>query len=281
MKSLIQAVKGKRPVNIDHLSKIYGTRLVPKPTYYRHKETGQEFSHITGAFVWPGKEKAGFAIIVGVEKSNEVRPAFFVLDEAEEKNLNSLLWSCMRLREKWGFECGDILRVWWGDPSKFLTFYSEFNNSLREKHKGDADHGFHISAFFDLDKPDAFEIYLRRIYSFLSVDEEGKKRLYFGKCDKIRSHLSNLPPDAAKKSIEDFPSVAALGGLIHTLSVLQPWMKQAEEEKRPSPYKDDYVAYAAREQELALRDLYGPPDWESDFDETGEMISTVDHRRRT
>ena len=86
-----------------------------------HRETGALYWHIAGAIGWPGNGAPGFAVIVGVEKRDELQPVYQALEEVEAPTPTELLERCLELRDKYGFqEHSDLLQFWYGDPYVFL-----------------------------------------------------------------------------------------------------------------------------------------------------------------
>ena len=104
------------------------------------------------------------------------------------------------------------------------------------------------------------EIFLERIRSLLKPDEEGKKHLIIGPCEKLRSQLQNLPADARAIKIEDFPAVAALAYAVHSLMATRPWLQFLEPE-----YKIPTIDDPLNEELFGADDNFG-----SQYDEWDE-----------
>jgi hypothetical protein len=68
-KSVIQRVRNKQQPISDHIAEITRQRYVPKPYYYRHNKTGEEYFTIAGALAWPSVDRPGFAVIVAASKA--------------------------------------------------------------------------------------------------------------------------------------------------------------------------------------------------------------------
>jgi len=273
--SKIEIIKRKNIVSgADmHIAEIAGERYVRKPHYYRNTETGVEYSYLAGGIGWPG-EKPGFMVIVAVEKEDET---LHLLAEVEAPNIRELLSECLRLRQVYGYGQGfDLLKWWYGEHERFDTFVSDFNHKFElEDEKAE---GIYLSPPHDFQKSNAFEIYLNRVKASLTRDDKGVKTLYLGDCDKLRNHIQNLPHDAAVKgSIEDYPAITALGGTVHSLIMLRPWMQFGEREKTIPTIKDDYADFAQREHEQVMRDLFSEDDY-GDMDEYdgGALVDTID-----
>jgi hypothetical protein len=212
---------------------VMGKKDYPKPNYYRNKKTGAEYYHLAGAIGWPGDNVPGYALIVGVEKTEDTEARFFVLEEIEDHNIARLLLKCVALREKYGYwESSEILRFFWGDDTRYSPITLAVSFKLREKDGEGEGHGVWIYQPDDFDRPDHFEIYVRQIRECLTPDDSGKKRLYIGKCKKLKNHLQNFSSDFIKKlktkrKVKDYPAVFALGGLIHTLLERKPWLSNS------------------------------------------------------
>ncbi len=211
-------------------SVVSGKKDYPKPTYYRNKKTGAAFSHIAGGIGWPGVNVPGYALVVGVEKTEDPEPRFFVLAEIEDHNVTRLLLKCVELRERYGYwESSEILRHFIGDDTRYEPISLAVNFKLREKDGSGEGHGFWIYKPDDFDQPDYFEIYVRQIRECLTPNSAGKKRLQIGKFNTLRNHLQNFSSDSIKKlhtkrKVKDYPAVFALGGLIHTLLERKRWL---------------------------------------------------------
>lgn len=271
---IIQKIKSKPPVNDDHIAGITGQKTKTKATYYRNIETGAEYYHITGAIAWPGKTLPGCVLIMAVKKDS-LRPSFQLLDEKEDYSINGLLRQCLDLRQRYGYGLnGDLFRFWYGDYTKFASLLSDFN---KEKFSTKQAEGIHIASPVDFDKPNHFEIYVRRIQSCLSPNDSGNKSLYLGDCDRLRNYLQVLPSDAAiKGTVEDYPAIAALGFLVHSLSAYKPWTTHVNKETLVSNL-DDFASRAAYEERQSMR-LLGIDGYDfgdlDEYDDTG-LISTI------
>lgn len=70
----------------------------------------------------------------------------------------------------------------------------------------------------------------------------GKKRLYLGKCTRLRNYIQSAPVDTATKgSVKDYPALAALGGVVHTLMMLMPWLEFVKPERTVSTFQDPFT----------------------------------------
>ena len=180
------------------------------------------------------------------------------------------------MRQKYGYGQGsDLFHVWYGEHERFATFVSDFNHQLELNEQ--KVEGIYLSPPHDYDKQNAFEIYLNRVRASLTRDAVGKKVLYLGNCVKLRNHIQNLPHDSAVKgSIEDYPAITALGGTIHSLMILRPWMQFLDREKTVPTMRDDYTDFAHQEHEQVMRDFFGEANY-GDMEEydTGELVSTI------
>ena len=269
--SIIRVIKDKTPVDNKRIAMITGQRSYPKPTYYENRETGDLYSHISGGIAWPGNGMPGFAIVVAVDKTDDTEPTFRVLEELEERSIETLLNECVALREKYGYSMDKgLLAIWWGDYERFMPLMSDFNEKLRIKDR--AKNPFLISPPPDFDKPNNFEIYFNRIESCLNERNAGKVRLIIGGNNKLRNHLINQPPDASSKSVDDYPAISALGYVVHALMTVQPW-------KQPVRYVEkDFEQYALEEYDSLSRYSIGGRSYyeDDDFSDDGDLIGTID-----
>lgn len=156
---------------------------MPKPVYYRNTETDEDYFAISGALAWPTYDRPGFAVIVAALKDDPKDPTFRVIQEIEGYDIPSLLTSCIQARYKWGYPY--LLNFWYGDYLRFSTFLSDYDQHYeREK----SDRGIYLAPPNDFDRLNRTEIYLSRIRSFLTPDDQGKKRLFLDLCEKLRSY---------------------------------------------------------------------------------------------
>ena len=254
-----------------HIARITGKRRISKPTYYRHKKTGDEYCFLAGGIGWPRdpKEKPGFAVVVGVvkpdPKTNE-KPTMRVLEEAEAPTVDGLLKEAVRFQKRYGaVDCPDLFRVWYGDAERADTSVILFNTETTK----DPDKIFVVQPY-DFEKPNAFERHVNQIFSSLAVDPTtGKKRLYLGECTKLRNHIQNAPVDVAVKGdSKDFPALAALGGVVHNLMMLMPWLEFVKPQRTVPTVYDPLTK---------LEDDYEPAWWENDEQDEhddGELVPT-------
>ena len=179
--SVIECIKDRNRISgaDQHIMEITGEQRITKPVYYRHKETGAEYSFLCGGIGWPRdpKEKPGFSVIVGVYKTNDEKPSMHVLEESEAPTVEGLLKECVRLQKKYGHsECSDLFRFWYGDPTRSDTFVNLFN--YREDAGKNPD-SIYLAQPYDFEKKNAFEFYTNQIWGSLAVDPtSGGKRLY-------------------------------------------------------------------------------------------------------
>lgn len=271
MKSLIQKIRDKKPANADHISEVTGVSWVPKPEYYRHTETGEEFFDIAGALAWPAGDRQGFAVVVGVIKGGDPQePALKVFDEIEAPSIEGLLRECRDLRPKWGFP--DLLKVWLGDQERFAPIVNNFNSGMKSEDY------LIVSPAYDFEKPNRGEIYLQRIFELLKPGASGKKRLFLGGCNKLHDHLRDLPHYPSQIiQVERWPAVAALGYAVHTLLVYKPWLRFLQPQRLMSTVpEDEFLSRPLHEQQEIMKLLNLT--WEEDeSNDDGSLVDTV-HR---
>ena len=130
---VLESIKSKNVISgaDQHIMMITVEQRIPKPVYYRQKETGTEYCYVAGGIGWPRdtSEKRGFAVIVAVDKTSDDRPSMRVLEEADAPTVEGLLSECVSLQKKYGYnECSDLFRFWYGDPTRSDTFVNLFNS---------------------------------------------------------------------------------------------------------------------------------------------------------
>ena len=261
----------------EHIMMITGEQRIPKPVYYRHKETGAEYCYVVGGIGWPRdpKESPGFAVVVAVDKTSDDRPVMRTLDEMEAPTVEGLLKKCSQLQRKYGYnECQDLFRFWYGDPERSDTFVNLFNY-LEDVSKDPG--SVYIAAPYDFDRPNAFERYSNQIWGSLTADSSGRKRLYLDACVKLRNHIQNTPPDAAAKGdIKDYPAIATLGGVAHSLMMLRPWLEFSRRERAIATIQDPLEELQEQHDRAfweAENGVYGSETLD-EYDD-GELVSTV------
>ena len=271
IKSIIKPVKDRDGFSLvnEHIAQITGYRYVPKPRHYIHRETNREYFYLAAGLGWPRdpKEKPGFAVIVAVDKTTDEKPCMTALEEAESPTIDGLLRECVRLQNRYGRkECSDLFRIWWGDQERADTSVSLFNSQVEptENHNK-----IYVAAPYDFEKDNALERYISQISSSLTADPKtGRKRLSLGGCIKLRNYLQNTPSDAAiKGTVKDYPAIAGLGGVLHTLMMLIPWTEFLQPTKTiPTVYDP-------------LQEDYDQDWWENESDDDqeyddGELVRT-------
>ena len=212
-----------------HITKLEGKTKITRRVTYENTTNGEQYSYLAGGFMWPWKRSPGFAVVLAVLKGDDDKKSIFkTVDEAEEHDVFALMERCQELSEKWGYEQdGEIMHLWWGDYERFWSLAGEMHQTQEQgRGKKAIENGFFIAPPIELDKSNAFEVYLRRIASLIRTE---KKRLHFGKCERLRGYMRELPPDASKYQCQDFPPIAALGFVLHSMCIIQPWRRDLQE----------------------------------------------------
>ena len=204
---------------------ITGEGYVPKPFWFENIDTGQLYYDLYGCLGWPSEvnEKddglPGYVAIVGIVKPKSgdraVRDSVFqILTEQESKDVPTLLTGAVRMREEYGYnDQPGLLRAFLGDPEKFITMTSLFNERLTYRKR--ADLALLISPPHDFFEAKAFETYVRAIRSSIMPEAV---RLYFGTNDILRTRLRGFK--------KNDPSIMAMGGLVHTMLCECMWMNK-------------------------------------------------------
>ncbi len=283
MKSVIERVRDKEhpKYSDEHIAMVTGRRFIPPGHYFRNRKTGQEYGGIVGAIGWPGR-RPGYGLVLGVRREGQdSRPTFECLAEVEAKSPLKLLHACAGMRDRWGFhESPDILRSWFAEPDRFLSIWTGHNVRLLKKASG---RGLHLAPPFDIERPDAFSIYLSQALTCLEPNKEGRKRLIIGECSILRNQLQAVPqPEEEKRRLttEDFPAVFAIGAAVHSLLTLKPWMVRTEtvRQRLVSTIREEERFYQRAEEE-SLQALYGD---ETPSEEGGyDLVSTFGERSTT
>jgi hypothetical protein len=208
---------------------VTGADLVERPYWFRNIETDQLYYDLYSCIGWPSEVTdssdglPGYAAIVGVVRpnkdfgSNPLDANFQLLAEAESKDVPTLLKHCQTLRAEWGFGVQkELLRVWLGDPERFLTTLALANERLIEE--GGEAAAILVSPSDDLYTPKIFDNYVRALRSTLLKET---RRFYFGHNDILQNRLREF------RALD--PCVMAMGGLVHTLLCRCTWMDARQE----------------------------------------------------
>lgn len=205
---------------------VTGQPMVEKPYYFQNEETGQLYYDLYGCIGWPSevteKEegKPGYIGIFGIikpkkDRGQDVRQAKFqLLAEYQSNDVPQLLDNCLRLREEYGFGIQpNLLRVWYGDPERFLTVLA-LRNEWLVKQKGERA-AILVTPPDDFYTEKIFDNYVRALRSVVIAH-----RIYFGGCEVLQGKL--------REFTRDDPVVLAAGGLIHSLICRCQWMDMIE-----------------------------------------------------
>ena len=227
---MIEFLQDKYPIATMQARRDYAhvtkSRVVEPPYWFRDTFTGKEYHGIYGAIGWPqrlteyGKERPGYAVIIGVRKIKGEDPEnarFDVLEELGEISGSEdvLIKDCVLMRNRWGYGIHDsILPVFYGDHRPFELVVADFNTHVAESTNDDRD-AFIVSPPDDFDSSNAFDIYMGRLRSVLAAKA---KRLNLGDNTIIKNRIVSFK--------RDDPAIMALGGLMHTMLLRMPWMEQ-------------------------------------------------------
>jgi hypothetical protein len=210
---------------LDH-AKLTRQPLIERPYWYRDTDLKFHYHDIYACIGWPTEAhekqiaRPGYAAIVGI-----VRPAqldsdthydakdakFLMLAETENDDVPALLDECLKMRERYGYGIQpDLLKVWYGDPDRFLTTVALYNERLGLTKE------ILISPPEDFYTPKIFDNYVRSLRTAIK-----SKRLYLGHCTIISNRVWEFT--------RDDPAVLAMGGLVHTLLGACMWMDQSRD----------------------------------------------------
>jgi len=207
-------------------AKLTGTELVERPYWFKNIETSQLYYDLYACLGWPTEVTdstdglSGYIAIVGVVRPNDsinnppnpLNANFQLLDEAESKDVPTLLRECVRLREEYGFGVHkNLLRVWLGDPDRFFTPLALCNEALIAE--GGERAAILISPPDDFYATKIFDSYVRALRSTLLKDSQ---RFFFGHNYILQNRLREFK--------KDDPCVFAVGGLVFSLLNRVRWM---------------------------------------------------------
>jgi hypothetical protein len=265
MESILEHIRPPEEPLDGHLARLFHRNRALQRSYYRHKETGKEFTEIAGSFSWPSR-LPGFVVVVGVERTDTDSPPFHCLDEMQSLNALELLGFTCRLQQK--YSSGNRPTLFqtyvWGDYDRGMSVLQAANKDLAKLKQPSLIMSLPIGS----ELQNCFEVWVNHALTrMLMPDGSGKKRLVIGDCEALRNALQNYQhEDSHRRREENFPSLVALGSCVHSLLSIEPWLIPAPQE-RLRPTIDTWEKYASEEQDIMLRWLYSEAGELEDDDE--------------
>ena len=207
-------------------ARLTGVELVERPYWFKNIETGQLYYDLYACLGWPTEVTdstnglPGYIAIVGVVRQNDsitnppnpLNANFQLLDEAESKDVPTLLRECVRLREEYGFGVHkNLLTFFFGDPERFLVPLALFNEILIRE--GGNRNAILISPYDEMYAQKIFDSYVRALRSTLLKDDQ---RFFFGHNYILQNRLREFK--------KDDPCIFAVGGLVFSLLNRVRWM---------------------------------------------------------
>jgi hypothetical protein len=205
-----------RQARLDH-AHITQKPMVERTFYYENVKNGEQYHDLYGCIAWPTEVtekdigRPGYVGIIAVLKTNKPveKSGFLLMEEAESKDVATILTHAINFRQKYGYGLHPtLLSSWWGGPERFITTIALFNQHFQSKE-------ILIAPPVDFYEPKAFDIYS---HSMRSVITPGRVRFGFGNNTILMNRLQLYK--------RDDPAVLAVGGLIHTLLLSCEWMDQ-------------------------------------------------------
>ena len=191
---------------------------IPK-YYFRHKETGAEYSWIEGAFSPPGYQYPGYAVIIGMDRQEDPKyKTHFIrgLEEFETEQLTDiegLIKGCIALKGKYG-----------AYPLLEQGFYSELTEATSERVYNTISRLYgEKSEFWPIpgpysEHPQSFQQYVMTLAHY-------KKILDISQCPKLKNYMLMIKDgrDLLKMKPEENPAIAAIAYAVSTLIHMRPW----------------------------------------------------------
>ena len=241
-----------------HISMIKGRHYIPRRQYYENLENGDLYSYISGGFAWPGKGNTpGFSVVVAVMKTEDKKPdpPMKVLAEVQETSLLKLIHETLRMRDKYCTK-GDpeILDAFWGDDLRFDMFLANLAERLERKKLKPLT----LMPPPDLEQAHSFEIFFTSVDRVLVETPEHKLILELGDNPLIINALEKtLQADSRARDPDQFPAVAALGYVIHAVSVISPWEVPYQREQYLIDRESAYTERMETDAENMMRNQLG------------------------
>ena len=202
--------------------------------YYRHRETGQEFTRLFGGFQPSGFEFPGFALVMGIDRIKQKKGERILRvmdeDEAPDYKMGSLLKGIDMLRKKYGVN--PLLKIW-------ICNLDEPTGSQVSKTSQDLNFDFIWS-------PDPHRLEGTPFSWYLQTLRENTNILDRGNCLKLRNYMENGPQN--RKEIESFkpednPAIAALAYTIADAISWSPGHYKSQASKRFDEFGGEIVGH--------------------------------------
>ena len=186
----------------------------------------ENYTYIAGSICLPNLDYPGFLVTAGTDyKTNDI----ICIDEFESHEEYELVDEAKRLQETYG---DGIIKTWYGDPVNLMSIVTEKEMQITQP--------------ADYNQTDAFQLYVARLKVSL---REGHKTLYLKSCERLINHILSFVKEKAAKKF-NHPAIYAIGSMVHTILLLQPW-EQANTRFDIIPTMAD--EYAEHEQGIASK----------------------------
>lgn len=175
-----------------------------------------ELSRVAGGLVLPLGTKPGFAVLVALERFQEIGFScrrMHALTEIEEWDLDSLVRQCLNLSHKLQ------IRNYWGHTSEanMVTLHT-FNREQAATNRPQ----FNLMAAPFLKKDSAAECFRYGLARIRERTLPGRKTLELSATPKIQAALTMVPPESATgQEIENYPPAAALCFVVAALDIYE------------------------------------------------------------
>jgi len=194
---------------------------VPK-YYFRHKETGAEYSWIEGAFSPPGFQYPGYAVVIGMDRHEhpDYKTHFIRgLEEFEtehQTDIEGLIKGCMALKAKYG-----------AYPLLEQGFYTELTEATSERVYNTISRLYgEKSEFWPI--PGPYSEHPKWFQQYVMTLAHYKKILDIGQCPKLKNYMLMVKDGKLllRMKPEDNPAIAAIAYAVSELVLKRPWQFQ-------------------------------------------------------
>jgi hypothetical protein len=213
--SIIEVIRDESAQGNKDWQIVTGQEQFRHPDYFRHKETGAEYSWISGGLAWHvlAEGKEGCAVVVGCSRND--KPKFSVVDAGFSMTPKGVIQECVRLRDKWNGGSSALFSSFAGPYELYDRTLIEINNELEEGNPKQC--RIILRNPPDFEKQEADQTYLNTVKE-LSMDSKLRIDVV-----TVKDALKRMTEQDADKKLSDSPAVAAVAYVLYEMITIKPW----------------------------------------------------------